>query len=98
MYIYKESESTSMPKNLRCGNCGFPVISACNNNGFSTGCKDKNGKDAVVYDYWIYCSNKGCENHNGSNDDMGDDNDWIITINEDYTICQKSINDVDRFL
>lgn len=42
-----------------CKNCGWPVIDACCNDEFV------NFKDAKKWDWWQYCSNKGCKNHEG---------------------------------
>lgn len=42
-----------------CNDCGWPIISACCNDEFLA------FKDASNWDYWIYCTNKGCKNHDG---------------------------------
>lgn len=42
-----------------CKDCGWPVIDACCNDEF------KDFKDARRWDWWNYCSNKGCKNHDG---------------------------------
>jgi hypothetical protein len=42
-----------------CTNCGWPVIHVAVNDEF------KNFKDAGKWDWWSYCSNKGCKNHDG---------------------------------
>ncbi len=47
-----------------CVDCGWPVIDACCNDGFLDGMKDKHG-EPECWDWWLYCSNKGCKNHRG---------------------------------
>ena len=42
-----------------CGECGWPVIECCNNDEMFY------FKDASEWDWWLYCSNKGCKNHEG---------------------------------
>lgn len=39
--------------------CGWPVIHACCNDEFV------NFQDAGKWDWWVYCTNKGCKNHQG---------------------------------
>lgn len=42
-----------------CKLCGWPMLSACNNDGFDSGLpEEKKG-----YDWYKYCTNKGCKNH-----------------------------------
>ena len=42
-----------------CTSCGWPIIDACCNAPFTL------YEDAKDWDWWFYCSNKGCENHSG---------------------------------
>jgi len=42
-----------------CKDCGWPVITACCNEPFTK------FKDSIEWDWWRYCSNKGCKNHDG---------------------------------
>lgn len=42
-----------------CNDCGWPVVKVCCNGKF------KEFKDADKWDWWEYCSNKGCKNHEG---------------------------------
>jgi len=51
--------SASIWENVHCIKCGWPVIHACCNDEF------RGYKNADIYDWWAYCSNKGCENHEG---------------------------------
>ena len=43
----------------KCRDCGWPIIEACCNGTFT------NFLDAEEWDWWYYCSNKGCINHEG---------------------------------
>lgn len=42
-----------------CKECGWPVVFACCNGKF------RDFKDAADWDWWMYCSNKGCTHHEG---------------------------------
>ena len=53
-----------------CASCGWPVIHACCNDEFTK------YKDAKEFDYWYYCSNKGCVNHSGEGV-FQDNPDWV---------------------
>ncbi len=56
----KEHVATaSMVKGAYCKKCGWPVVESCCNDEF------KGFKDAKERDFWRYCSNKGCVNHDG---------------------------------
>ena len=46
-------------ENHFCKDCSWPVIHACCNDEF------RHFKDADTWDWWVYCSNKGCKNHDG---------------------------------
>lgn len=43
----------------RCKDCGWPVVEAVCADSF------RYFKDAMNWDWWYYCSNKGCEHHDG---------------------------------
>jgi hypothetical protein len=58
-----------------CQDCGWPVICACCNDEFL------NYKNASEYDWWMYCSNKGCKNHDGEGVFQYDP-EWAISFNE----------------
>lgn len=44
---------------VHCSDCGWPIISACCNHPFTL------YKDSDKWDWWFYCSNKSCKNHDG---------------------------------
>ncbi len=54
-----KSDQATIYKNHHCGNCGWPIIFALCNDEFVT------FKDASGWDWWLYCTNKGCVNHDG---------------------------------
>ena len=54
-----DGETCSIMEHAHCSACGWPVIDACCNGLF------KNHEDAAQWDWWAYCSNKGCVNHKG---------------------------------
>ncbi len=55
-----------------CVECGWPIIFVCCNYEF------KNFKDAGNWDWWYYCSNKGCKNHDGEGL-FQTEPDWVKT-------------------
>ena len=58
MIVQKPNNETAvMPDDVFCSNCGWPLISAC--------CNDQMQLVHPNYDYWVYCSNQGCQNHEG---------------------------------
>lgn len=59
MEIEKKHNTASVYKDHRCKECGWPIINACCDDGF------QNFKDAIEWDWWLYCSNKACKNHDG---------------------------------
>jgi len=69
----REYETASLPSDMYCKNCGWPIVSACCNDEF------RNFKDAGTQDYWAYCSNKGCVNHDGEGW-LEYDPDWMGRI------------------
>lgn len=57
--------------NIHCGTCGWPIILACCNDAMAT---------TVPYagnDWWLYCSNKACPHHAGS-DLFQTLPDWVL--------------------
>ncbi len=54
--------SATILENHYCSDCGWPVIDACCNDKFGEFAERETG---VLWDYWNYCSNKGCKNHIG---------------------------------
>lgn len=52
-------ETVSIYGNTYCLECGWPIIHVCCNGSF---CYFKN---AVNFDWWLYCSNKTCSHHDG---------------------------------
>ena len=53
-----------------CNNCGRPVVFVCCNGSFTK------FKDANEWDWWYYCSNKGCKNHDGEGV-FQDEIEWV---------------------
>jgi hypothetical protein len=51
--------SACITNHLHCKECGWPIVDACCNDEFIK------FKDAKNWDWWYYCSNKGCKNHDG---------------------------------
>lgn len=56
-----ENESSSMLEDRYCKDCGWPVVHTCVNNEMC----DFVYKKGEIWDWWLYCSNKGCVNHEG---------------------------------
>jgi len=67
---YKDRNTASISGKIFCKDCGWPVIHACCNDEF------RNFKDAYQWDWWYYCSNKGCQNHDGEGV-FQNDPDWV---------------------
>jgi hypothetical protein len=55
----KPYNTASLVEDMYCKDCGWPVIHACCNGGMET------MEPYKIYDYWAYCSNKACKNHEG---------------------------------
>lgn len=51
--------NATIRQDLTCAQCGWPIVDACCNDSFC------NFQDAAEWDWWYYCSNKGCKNHEG---------------------------------
>lgn len=52
-------ETITIYAGVHCLDCGWPIIHVCCNGSFCY------FKDAAKFDYWVYCSNKICNNHDG---------------------------------
>ena len=51
--------TSTLEHGYHCVTCDWPVIFSCCNDEFT------NFKDAKNWDWWLYCTNKGCKNHDG---------------------------------
>jgi len=51
--------AATIEKDRVCKDCGWPIVFACCNHPFTE------FKDAANWDWWMYCSNKACKNHEG---------------------------------
>jgi len=56
---FKQYGTATISGKTFCKDCGWPVVDVCCNDEF------QNYKDAKDWDWWLYCSNKGCKNHDG---------------------------------
>ena len=70
---YKECNTAGISLSYYCKDCGWPIIDVCCNDEFL------NYKDAAKWDWWFYCSNKGCKNHGGEGM-FQDAPDWCSVI------------------
>ncbi len=68
--MVKATGTSSMPEHLYCKDCGWPVVDSVCTDEF------EDFKDATEWDWWYYCSNKGCENHDGEGV-FQDTPDWL---------------------
>jgi len=57
--MYKPISTAWILEYYKCRDCNWPIIAACCNDDFVK------FKDAGDWDWWHYCSNKGCINHEG---------------------------------
>ena len=57
--IAKPNNDANISGKLHCKKCGYPVVDMCCNEPFNK------FQNADSYDWWYYCSNKMCENHDG---------------------------------
>lgn len=55
----RKYNTASIRHGYHCAVCDWPIIDACCNDSFN------DFKDASEWDWWLYCSNKGCVNHEG---------------------------------
>ena len=53
--------SVKILEGKKCDCCGWPVIHVCCNDNFLDGACPED----PTWDWWYYCSNKGCKNHGG---------------------------------
>jgi hypothetical protein len=58
-----------------CRDYGWPIIDVCCNGTFTE------YKDAAEWDWWYYCSNKSCRNHDGEGI-FQDTPEWIVAESE----------------
>lgn len=58
-FVAKPNNTASITEDMFCKDCGWPVIHACCNDAMATTEPFKDN------DWWGYCSNKGCKNHEG---------------------------------
>jgi len=65
-----KKNNITIKKGYHCKDCGWAIICACCNDEFC------NFRDASEWDWWCYCSNKGCKNHEG-NGIFQEDSDWF---------------------
>lgn len=64
----------SMLTGRHCKDCGWPVVDAfCNDEFLGL-------EDSSEWDYWNYCSNKGCVNHEGEGV-SNDKPEWVSNFN-----------------
>lgn len=71
-HVKENIDSTaSIIEDEHCKDCGWPVVHACCNDEFN------NFKDADTWDWWMYCTNKGCKNHEGEGV-FQDWPEWVI--------------------
>jgi hypothetical protein len=78
----KKTNTASINMRLFCKDCGWPVVDCCCNDEF------QNFKDANEWDWWYYCSNKGCKNHDGEGI-FQNVPDWVSHINEYDNLFKK---------
>ena len=65
-----EDRNVSILKGCKCRECEWPIIDVCCNGSFTE------FKDADKWDWWYYCSNKYCKNHDGEGV-FQDDPEWV---------------------
>lgn len=70
--VNQKSISSTAKMHGYCNYCGWPVVFACINDEFLT------VVDTRYFDYWYYCSNKGCYKHEGEGCGDMDIPDWVI--------------------
>lgn len=72
------TETAKILEGTSCKVCNWPVIFACCNDNFLDGVEDEED-----WDWWVYCSNKGCTHHVGEGkfqkgiDWVGDWDWWV---------------------
>ena len=68
--------TAKLMKGKQCEGCGWPIVFACCNEPFT------NFMDASEWDWWQYCSNKGCENHTGEGV-FQRNSEFVISLSEE---------------
>lgn len=63
-----------------CGRCGWPAIEVAVNDDMIAYAKQQDPVNGPYADWWIYCSNKGCEHHTGTVSNMFEDPSWTKKI------------------
>ncbi len=76
------SHTASISTKFYCKDCGWPVVDATCNDEFN------NFKDASSWDWWFYCSNKGCKNHDGKGL-WQDTPDWCEDVKGESSIVSS---------
>jgi hypothetical protein len=71
--VKENYDTASILEGCHCKECGWPVVDVCCNDNFLDGVK---GEDNC-WDWWYYCSNKGCTNHNGEGV-FQNHIDWVV--------------------
>lgn len=64
--------NAKMLESQKCKDCGWPVVYTLNNGGM--GIKEPYAN----WDWWYYCSNKTCQNHEGEGV-FQDNIDWVVS-------------------
>lgn len=54
--------SAAIVKDTYCKDCRFPIVFVCCNSTMQDFAIKQSGS---MWDWWYYCSNKGCKNHIG---------------------------------
>jgi len=57
-----KDESAYIIENEHCKECGWPIVHTCCNDEMHDFAEQETGE---LWDWWLYCSNKGCKNHKG---------------------------------
>lgn len=68
----KKPNTAHMKENCRCVKCGWPIIFTCCND-------DMQRLPWGMWDWWMYCSNKGCIHHEGEGV-FQETPDWVEVI------------------
>lgn len=66
---------TILPQSY-CRECGWPIIHVCCNGSFNDFVATKR---TGLWDWWYYCSNKGCTHHEGEGVFQSDP-DWVVRL------------------
>lgn len=87
-----KSTTSTMLYDVFCDACGWHIIHACCNDNF---CDGLQGKEC--FDWWYYCSNKGCKNHIG--EDGHDLPSWCrplisFDIHENLRVCMNMLEPI----